>query len=76
MAAVFSTDGREQAKHLHMIHILASELGREEAEVGRVYEAEFERLNSRARVKDFLLVLVGRRVKENLGSQETPRRQT
>ena len=66
MVATYSTDSREHAKHLAMIHYLAAELGFPEPEVSRVYEEEFSRLSEQARVKDFLLLLVGRRVKENL----------
>lgn len=66
MATVFSPDSREHAKHLAMIHYLADELGCPEPEVGRVYEAEFSRLSAQAKVKDFLFVLVGRRVRESL----------
>ena len=68
--AVFSPDSREHAKHLAMIHHLAGELGFPEPEVGRVYEQEFHRLSAQARVKDFLFVLVSRRVKENLRTRE------
>lgn len=70
MATVFSTDSREHAKHMAMIHHLADELGCPEPEVGRLYEQEFHRLSERARIKDFLFVLVGRRVKENLKTQQ------
>jgi hypothetical protein len=70
MVAVFSPDSREHAKHLAMIHHLADELGFPEPEVGRIYEQEFHRLSAHARVKDFLFVLVGRRVKENLKTRE------
>jgi outer membrane protein assembly factor BamD (BamD/ComL family) len=66
MATVFSPDSREHAKHLAMIHYLADELGYPEPEVGRVYEQEFHRLSAQAKVKDFLYVLIGRRVKESL----------
>jgi hypothetical protein len=66
MALIYSRNDREQAKHLATIHSLAQELGRPEGEVVLVYEAEFERLNNEARVKDFLALIVGRRVKETL----------
>jgi hypothetical protein len=66
MAAVYSSDNREHAKHLAMIHYLANELGLPEPEVGRIYEQEFGRLSAQARVKDFLPLLVGRRVRDSL----------
>jgi hypothetical protein len=63
-------DQKERARHQAAIHYLARELGFPEPEVGRVYERELVRLNSQARVKDFLTVLVGRRVKEDLRQHE------
>jgi hypothetical protein len=69
MAAVYSHDSREHAKHVAMIHHLADELGCPEPEVGRLYEREFRRLSAHAKVKDFLFVLVGRRVRESVLNQ-------
>jgi hypothetical protein len=62
-------NSREQAKHLAVIHHLAVELGRPQTEIGRLYEAEFKKLDAHAKVKDFLLVLVERQVKASLKRQ-------
>jgi hypothetical protein len=70
MVAVYSSDSREHAKHLAMIHYLANELGLAEPEVGRIYEQEFGRLSAQAKVKNFLPLLVGRRVKESLQDRQ------
>ena len=71
MASVYSHDSREHAKHVAMIHYLAGELGCSEPEVGLLYEQEFRRLSARAKVKDFLFVLVCRRVKETFRNQRS-----
>jgi len=68
MATTYSTDSREHAKHLAMIHYLAGNLGLSEPEVSRIYEQEFGKLSENAKVKDFLLLLVERRVRESVQS--------
>lgn len=65
MAAVSPRDDSERAKQLAMIHHLAQELGLPELVVGPICEREFQRLGAQAKVKDFLVILVGRRVKES-----------
>lgn len=65
MAAVLPKENREQAKQAAIEH-LASELGIPQPEVGRVYEQELDKLGAHAKVKDFLPLLVERRVKESL----------
>jgi hypothetical protein len=70
MTTVFSTDSREHAKHLAMIHYLADHLELPEPEVSRIYEQEFGKLNGQAKVKDFLLLLVERRVRESFQSRQ------
>ena len=66
MVTRYSTDSREQAKQLATIQYLAEYLKCPEPEVSRIYEQEFGRLSEHARVKDFLALLVERRVRERL----------
>lgn len=57
---------KDQAMHRHAISELSRESGLPPGEIGRLYENNLEHLKSRARVKDYLLVLTQRSVKEIL----------
>lgn len=59
-------DERERRHHLHAVQIVARDTGRSIEEVISVYEIELKSLKSRARVKDYLSVLVSQRVKSLL----------
>lgn len=59
-------DPVEWKKHLDTIEILAEQSGAPRTEVGRLYQAELERIDPTTRVRDFLPVLIARKVKEDL----------
>jgi hypothetical protein len=59
-------DPKERALHTGTVHQLAEESGLPEDNVAMLYEQVLGRLIRTARVKDFLPVLIGRIVKENL----------
>lgn len=56
----------EELLHSHAISILQRELGLPSEEIMRLYEHELERLKEHARIKDFLVVLVCRTVRDIL----------
>jgi hypothetical protein len=60
------SDPKERAVHAGTVHRLAAESGLPEANVESLYEQALGRLMRTARVKDFLPILTGRIVKENL----------
>jgi hypothetical protein len=59
-------DEIEKKQHDLAVRKLAEDLRRSEEEVRTLYEKELERLKPRARVKDFLTVIVTREVKNLL----------
>jgi hypothetical protein len=59
-------DQDEEALHQSMVASLAQEIRQPIASVKIVYEAEFARLKSTAKVKDYLALLAGRRAREKL----------
>jgi hypothetical protein len=59
-------DETEKIQHFHAIQMLVKDLKSSQEEISTLYEIELERLKLHARVKDFLTVLVSRRVKEIL----------
>lgn len=56
----------ERKKHLDTIELLAAQSGVAKTEVERLYEAELERMRELARIRDYLPVLIGRKVREGL----------
>jgi hypothetical protein len=52
--------------HVHAIRALAVETRQPVERVGNVYAVELERLSSGARIKDYLPVLISRRVRQIL----------
>jgi len=66
MNSLLYGDDKEYVQHLGAIHDLALTSGLPEGEVGKIYERELEKLKKSARVKDYLLVLTHRAVKNNL----------
>jgi len=59
-------DEAERQIHLHAMEILCREIMLPEEEIRELYERELDRLKETARVKDFLVVLVCRAVRDTL----------
>lgn len=59
-------DEKDLALHRSTIHDLSRESGLPEQEIGKIYEQNLGNLKRTARVKDYLLVLTHRLVKESL----------
>ncbi|MHB8534725.1 MAG: DUF3562 domain-containing protein [Sulfuricaulis sp.] len=59
-------DDKEYVMHLGAIHSLALTSGLPDGEVEKIYERELEKLKKTARVRNYLLVLTHRAVKDNL----------
>jgi hypothetical protein len=59
-------DDDEEALHLFAIETLAQETKQPVASVKSVYETEFVRLESGARVRDYLALFASRRARESL----------
>lgn len=55
----------ERKKHLGTIDMLTEQSGIPKTEIGKLYEAELGRAMS-ARVRDFLPILIGRKLKQDL----------
>jgi hypothetical protein len=60
------TDPKERAMHAGTVHALAQETGIPDEWVEVVYRGELVRLMKTARIRDFLPVLTGRVVKDQL----------
>jgi|GEM_PF-2119065 len=60
------TSANEQAIHLKAIKLLAHEYECPFERVKRAYELEFDRLQTGAKLRDYLPVLVARRVRQKL----------
>ena len=58
-------DERERARHLHVIELLASELTRSVAEIKPLYEDIFSHMQEVARIRDYLPILVCKRIKSS-----------
>lgn len=56
----------ERKKHLVSIEKLAQQSGVSKTEIGRLYGEELDRLLRSTRIRDFLPILVGRKVKQDL----------
>jgi hypothetical protein len=59
-------DDKELALHRGAIHDLSLESGLPEQEIGMIYEQNLGNLKRTAKVKDYLVVLTRRLVKESL----------
>jgi hypothetical protein len=64
MNAKLYEDEKDRAMYLHAISSFARENSIPENEVRRIYEAELEKLKAVARIKDFLMPLIERRVRD------------
>lgn len=65
-SAILYENEKEEKLHLNAIRSIARETGFPEADVGLVYERALEKLKEHAKIKDFLPVLVKRKVKDML----------
>lgn len=59
-------DREEEALHQSVVNALAQEIRQPVASVKIVYEVEFARLKSDAKVRDYLALLASRRAREKL----------
>jgi hypothetical protein len=59
-------DQEQQALHDNAVVALATELDMPVKDVRRVYDDHFSRLRSQATVQDYLVLLVSRRVRDEL----------
>ena len=57
-------DPHDRQKHLDAIRHIAGDLARPVEEIAERYEAELTQLKGRARIQDYLSVLVSKRVKQ------------
>jgi hypothetical protein len=69
VATILYENDSEKRQHLSAIHVLASTFGVSEDSVRQLYEDELQSLVGQARIRDFLSVLVIRRLKEKIGHQ-------
>ena len=58
-----------EPEHLSAIKALADEIHHPVEEVNRIYTSTFESLNSDARIKDYLVVLTCKKVRDELRNQ-------
>jgi alanine dehydrogenase len=64
-------DSDEEALHQSVMNALAQEVRLPVANVKIVYEMEFERLKSSAKIKEYLALLASRRTREKLLDKRT-----
>lgn len=64
-AALYETEF-EKRQHLSAIHLLAMDLGISEDTMRQQYEDELKALNEHARIRNFLPILVIKRIREKL----------
>lgn len=65
MAAAFLYENDlEQKQHAAAIQRLSSDLGVPKEKIRTLYETELQSLKNRARIKDYLVILVSRSVKD------------
>ena len=58
-------DERERSRHLHVIELLAKELTRSVAEIKSLYEDILTHLQEVARIRDYIPILVCKRIKSS-----------
>ena len=61
---------RERRVHQHAVQLIARDVGRSVSDVIPLYETELASFKGRARIKDFLSILVSQRVKEMLKGRD------
>jgi hypothetical protein len=65
-------DEAERKRHLATIERLTEQCGVPRIEVGRRYEAELERILASTRVRDFLPILIARKIRQDLRAYPAP----
>ena len=60
-----------EPEHLSVIQALADETHRPVDDINRIYAETFERLNSNARIKDYLILLTSKTVRDVLRDSRT-----
>ena len=60
-----------ESEHLSAIQTLADETHRPVDDVNRIYTETFERLNSKARIKDYLILFTSKTVRDELRHSRT-----
>lgn len=65
-AAVLYETEFEKRRHLSAVHLLAMDLGISEDTIRQQYEDELKALTEHARIRDFLSVLVIKRIKDKV----------
>lgn len=61
----------ERKRHLATIERLTEQCGIPRIEVGRRYEAELEKMLGSTRIRDFLPILIARKVRQDLRGYQT-----
>jgi hypothetical protein len=69
VAIILYENETEKKQHLSAIHMLAMNSGIKEESIRQLYERELWILKEYARVKDFLSVIIIRRLKEKIKNQ-------
>jgi hypothetical protein len=69
-AALYETEF-EKHQHVSAVHLLATDLDISEDNIRQQYEDELKALSEHARIRDFLSVLVMKRIKDKLISTKT-----
>jgi hypothetical protein len=64
-------DASDRLKHLRCIETIAEEMQRSVEEVAPIYEEVLEYLNAKARIQDYLLILVSKHVKHILNGSRS-----
>ncbi len=59
-------DANDRSRHLHNMERLAQEIGRPVQELAPLYEEVLAGLNSRARIHDYVPILVSKNIKDLL----------
>ncbi|HAM51121.1 MAG TPA: hypothetical protein DCP92_10695 [Nitrospiraceae bacterium] len=62
----------DQKQHFRAVQMLARDLSMPEEEVKRLYETMLNCLKERARIKDYLVILASRCVKDVIKGREVP----
>jgi hypothetical protein len=60
---VICADDNENMKHVHAVDILAKDLGISADDILSAYRCEFDRLSRQAKIRDFLSIIITRKVR-------------
>lgn len=67
---VLYEDENERKLHLNAVEVLAQRIGNSQEEVQRIYEIVLKRFKKGAKIKDFLPILVSKRVEYLLNKRK------